>query len=264
MRIERVADRDDPRLREFLDLRDTQMRSAREPAEGFFLAEGEATIRRAWVTGYEPRAVLTTDRWAEAFADLDVVAFVVEDAVLAETTGFPVHRGALATFTRRPLPSVDEVLRDARRVVVCEDLVDHTNIGAIFRTAAGLGWDAVLVTPRCGDPLYRRSVRTSMGAVFAVPWTRLDHRTGLDVLAAAGFARVALTPRPDAKPIDEVTITDRLALLVGTEGPGLSDGWLALADVDARIPMHAGVDSLNVATATAIALYALGQRQAGG
>jgi tRNA G18 (ribose-2'-O)-methylase SpoU len=260
MRIERVTGRDDPRVHEFLDLRDTQMRSAREPAEGFFLAEGEVTIRRALAAGYAPRAFLTTERWLDAFADIDVVAFLTDDDVLAGTTGFPVHRGALASFSRRPLPPLDDVLREAHRVVVLEDLVDHTNVGAIFRAAAGLGWDAVLVTPRCGDPLYRRSVRTSMGAVLAVPWTRLDHRAGPAELAAAGFTRVAMTPGADATPIDDVIPADRLALLVGAEGPGLTDRWLSAADVRARIPMHAGIDSLNVATAAAIALHRFGRR----
>ena len=264
MRIERVVDRDDPRLHEFLDLRDTQMRAAREPTEGFFLAEGEATIRRALAAGYEPRALLATDRWVERFADVDVLALVVADDVLEATTGFPVHRGALASFRRRPLPPVASVVRDARRVVVLEDLADHTNVGAIFRSAAGLGWDAVLVTTRCGDPLYRRSVRTSMGAVFAVPWTRLAHRTGLDELAGAGFTLVALTPGAEAPLLDEVPAADRVALLVGTEGWGLSDRWRVAADICARIPMHAGVDSLNVSTAAAIALYVLGRHPTGG
>jgi tRNA G18 (ribose-2'-O)-methylase SpoU len=259
MRIERIADRGDPRLHEFLDLRDTQMRAAREPAEGFFLAEGAATIRRAIAAGYELRAILATERWAEAFADVDAVGYLVPDDVVAATTGFPVHRGALASFTRRPLPEVAEILGAVRRVVVLEDLVDHTNVGAIFRSAAALGWDAVLVTTRCGDPLYRRSVRTSMGAVFAVPWTRLDHRRGLDQLAEAGLTRVALTPRPDAEALDEIPAKDRLALLVGAEGPGLSDRWVAAADIRARIPMFAGVDSLNVSAAAAIALFVLGR-----
>jgi tRNA G18 (ribose-2'-O)-methylase SpoU len=194
MPVVHIDDPSDPRLREFLDLRDTKMRAAREPAEGFFLAEGELTIRRAHAAGYEPRSILTTDRWVEAFDDIDAPAFVVTREVLRATTGFPVHRGALASFTRRPLPSLGSVLTDASRVVVLEDLVDHTNVGAIFRSAVALGWDAVALTPRCGDPLYRRAVRTSMGAVFNVPWTRIDHRGGIDALHAAGFVVAALTP----------------------------------------------------------------------
>jgi tRNA G18 (ribose-2'-O)-methylase SpoU len=258
MRIERVADRDDPRLHEFLDLRDTRMRAAREPAEGFFVAEGEATIRRALAAGYELRAILATERRLDTYRDLDALAYVVDDEVVAATTGFAVHRGALATFTRRALPALDEVLRAARRVVVLEDLADTTNVGAIFRSAAALGWDAVLVTPRCGDPLYRRAVRTSMGAVFALPWTRIDHRSGPDDLAAAGIERLALTPFDESTPLDAVDPSPPLAVLVGSEGLGLSDRWLDAADRRVRIPMHASVDSLNVSAAAAIALYALG------
>jgi tRNA G18 (ribose-2'-O)-methylase SpoU len=260
MQIERVADRDDPRLHEFLDLRDTRMRAAREPAEGFFVAEGEATIRRALAAGYELRAMLTTERWLDAYTDVDGPAYVVDDDVVSATTGFAVHRGALATFTRRREPTLEEVLGAATRVVVLEDLADTTNVGAIFRSAAALGWDAVLLTTRCGDPLYRRAIRTSMGAVFAVPWTRVDHRVGPDALADGGFERLALTPAADATPLDRVAPSPRIALLVGSEGPGLSKRWLAAADRRVRIPMHASVDSLNVSAAAAIALYALGPR----
>jgi tRNA G18 (ribose-2'-O)-methylase SpoU len=264
MRIERVADRGDPRLHEFLDLRDTQMRVTREQAEGFFLAEGDSTIRRALAAGYEPRGIVATERWLETLADIDTVAYAVPGEVLESTTGFPVHRGALASFTRRPLTTVASVLAPAHRVAVLEDLVDHTNVGAIFRSAAALGWDAVLVTTRCGDPLYRRAVRTSMGAVFTVPWTRLDHRAGLAELGAAGFTRVALTPDVDAPPVERLGMSDRVALLIGSEGPGLSVSWLAAADARVRIPMHAGIDSLNVAAAAAIALYVAGRPSAEG
>jgi tRNA G18 (ribose-2'-O)-methylase SpoU len=260
MRIERVERRDDPRVHEFLDLRDTQMRAAREPAEGFFVAEGDATIRRALAAGYELRSVLTTERWLPALASLEGVAYVLDDEVLASTTGFPVHRGALATFARRPPPALEDVLANARRIVALEDLADHTNVGAIFRSAAALGWDAVVLTPRCGDPLYRRAIRTSMGAVFVLPWAAIDSRDGPERLAQAGFQRVALTPAADAEPIDTLEPVEPVAVLVGTEGSGLSARWLAAADRRVRIAMHAGVDSLNVAAAAAIALYALGPR----
>ncbi|MEP6759109.1 MAG: RNA methyltransferase [Actinomycetota bacterium] len=258
MHLVPVADRLDPRLRDFLDLRDTQQRAAREPAEGFFLAEGEVTIRRALAAGYEPRSVLSTDRWIASLDDLDVTAYVVPEDVLEATTGYPVHRGALASFARRPLPSVGEVLDGARRAVILQDLVDHANVGAIVRSAGALGWNAVLVTPRCADPLYRRAVRTSMGAVFAVPWTRIDDGTGIADLHEAGFAVAALTPALDAVAIDALEVPERLAVAVGSEGPGLSSRWLATADLRVRIPMYGAVDSLNVATAAAIALYALG------
>jgi tRNA G18 (ribose-2'-O)-methylase SpoU len=256
MRRVAVDDPGDPRLSPFLDLRDTSMRAAREPAEGFFLAEGALTIRRALAAGYEPGAVVATERMLAELDDLDVVAYVVSDDVLESTTGFPVHRGALASFARRPVRHAAEVLADAERVVVLEDLVDTTNVGAIFRAAAALAWDAVLLSPRCGDPLYRRAIRTSMGAVFAVPWTRVPHRTGIDVLHDAGFTVIALTP---SGPIDigSIDAPRRRALVVGSEGPGVSRLWLDAADVTARIPMHHEIDSLNVATAAAIGLYAL-------
>ncbi|HEX3299524.1 MAG TPA: RNA methyltransferase [Actinomycetota bacterium] len=251
-----VDDPNDPRLSPFLDLRDTRMRAAREPAEGFFLAEGILTIRRALAAGYEPRAVLATERMLADLDDVDVTAYVVSDRVLEATTGFPVHRGALASFSRRPMPDAAAMLEGAARVVVLEDLVDTTNVGAIFRAAAALGWDAVVLSARCGDPLYRRAVRTSMGAVFTVPWTRVAHHDGIDVLHGAGLTVIALTPSAS---VDIGTIEPPLrgALLVGSEGPGVSRRWLDAADLAVRIPMHHEIDSLNVATAAAIGLYAL-------
>lgn len=256
MRRVAVDDPADPRLAPFLDLRDTQLRAVKEPAEGFFLAEGVRTIRRALAAGYEPHALLATERMLEDLDDIDVMAFVVSEEVLEATTGFPVHRGALASFARRPVAEVTTVLAGADRVVVLEDLVDTTNVGAIFRSAAALGWDAVVLSARCGDPLYRRAVRTSMGAVFSLPWTRVDHRSGMEILREAGFTVVALTP---AGTIDlgSVERPTRRALLVGSEGPGVSRSWLDAADLRVRIPMAGAVDSLNVSTAAAIALYAL-------
>jgi tRNA G18 (ribose-2'-O)-methylase SpoU len=251
-----IDDPADPRLSPFLDLRDTAMRAAREPAEGFFLAEGALTIRRALAAGYEPRAVLATERMLADLGDLDVTAYIVPDTVLEQTTGFPVHRGALASFARRPVPHAADMLAGANRVVVLEDLVDTTNVGAVFRAAAALGWDAVVLSSRCGDPLYRRAVRTSMGAVFSVPWTRVAHRTGVEALHDAGFTVIALTPSGSVD-IGEVDTRDRRALVVGSEGPGVSRRWLEAADVTARIPMHNQIDSLNVATAAAVALYVL-------
>jgi tRNA G18 (ribose-2'-O)-methylase SpoU len=256
MRRVAVDDAADPRLAPFLDLRDTQMRSAREPAEGFFLAEGMRTIRRALAAGYEPLALLATERMLEGLDDIDVMAFVVSEEVLEATTGFPVHRGALASFARRPVADAATVLAGADRVVVLEDLVDTTNVGAIFRSAAALGWDAVVLSARCGDPLYRRAVRTSMGAVFSLPWTRVDHRSGMEMLHEAELTVVALTP---AGTIDLGSFEPpaRCALLVGSEGPGVSRSWLDAADLRVRIPMAEVVESLNVSTAAAIALYAL-------
>jgi tRNA G18 (ribose-2'-O)-methylase SpoU len=254
MRTVALDDPDDPRLRDFLDLRDVQMRTAREPTEGFFLAEGTLTIRRAFAAGYQPRAVLTTERWVHELADLDATALVVPLEVLRTTTGYPVHRGALASFERRPLPPAREIIADARHVVILEDLTDHTNVDAIFRSAAALGWDGVLVTPRCADPLYRRCVRTSMGAVFSVPWTRFDG--GVEEVRAAGYAVLALTPDGD-RDVSTIERPSRCALIVGTEGPGVSASWRASSDARVRITTHAGIDSLNVSVAAGIALYAL-------
>ena len=251
-----VDDPADPRLAPFLDLRDTQLRSATEPAEGLFLAEGVRTIRRALAAGYEPRAILATARMLEDLDDVDVIAFVVSQEVLEATTGFPVHRGALASFARPPVADAATVLAGADRVVVLEDLVDTTNVGAIFRSAAALGWDAVVLSARCGDPLYRRSVRTSMGAVFSVPWTRVDHPSGMQTLHDAGLTVVALTPSGSID-LGSVERPARCALLLGSEGSGVSRSWLNAADLRVRIPMAGAVDSLNVSTAAAIALYAL-------
>ncbi len=190
--------------------------------------------------------------------------YVVPDEVAEGLTGYRVHRGALASLGRRPLPAVAEVIAGARRVVVLEDLVDHGNVGAIFRCAAALGVDAVVLSPRCADPLYRRSVKVSMGAVFAIPYARMTGwYDGLADLKAAGFRVLALTPDDDAVPAGEALRGDgRMALLLGTEGDGLSARWRHEADAAVRIPMNpaaraAGVDSLNVVAAAAIACHLL-------
>src|SRR5919107_4698946 len=254
-----LSDPDDPRLADYRDLRDVQLRTSLEAQHGLFLAEGEKVVRRAVEAGYPPRSFLMAPRWIPGLTDVldssDAPCFVVEEALAERVTGFHVHRGALASLHRRPLPPVDAVLTAARTVVVLEDVVDHTNVGAVFRSAAALGVDAVLLSPRCADPLYRRSVKVAMGAVFTVPWARVESwYDAVTALAAAGFTTVALTPAEDAVDIEAaVAGRDRIALLVGTEGHGLSDRWLRSADVRAVIPMAAGVDSLNVAAATAVA-----------
>jgi tRNA G18 (ribose-2'-O)-methylase SpoU len=257
--VERLAEPDDPRLRDFTELRDVELRTAREADEGLFIAEGEKTIRRALDAGYEPRAFLLTEAWLGSVEPLaaDAPIYVVPDDVLDATTGYPVHRGALASFHRRPLPSLDEVLDGAYRVAVLEDVSDHTNLGAIFRSAAALGVDAVVLTPRAADPLYRRAIRTSMGAVFSIPWTRVPWFEGPDLLREAGLTLLALTPDPSAQDLREVSAPDRAALAIGNEGDGLSDRWLNAADLRVRIPMREGIDSLNAAAAAAVAFYAL-------
>jgi tRNA G18 (ribose-2'-O)-methylase SpoU len=273
--IHRLASADDERLSDYMRLTDVALRSKHEPAKGLYIAESSTVIRRAVAAGHRPRSLLMADRWLADLADLldtvgagpdgDVPVYVAEPEVLEAITGFHLHRGALAAMHRPPLLGVHELLasaRDgagARRVAVLEDVVDHTNVGAIFRSAAGLGVDAVLVSPRCADPLYRRSVRVSMGTVFQVPWTRLPRwPDALDDLRADGFTVAALALADDAVTLDDLAgrAPERLALLLGTEGDGLSRGAVAAADVVVRIPMAGGVDSLNVAAASAVAFWA--------
>ncbi|GAB3995099.1 TrmH family RNA methyltransferase [Nocardioides marmoraquaticus] len=260
-RLVEVDDPADPRLADYRDLRDVQLRRSLEAEHGLFLAEGEKVVRRAVDAGHRPRSFLMAPRWLDGLADVlerhDVPCYVVEERLAEQVTGFHVHRGALASLHREPLPSLDEVLDGARTVVVLEDVVDHTNVGAVLRNAAGLGVDAVLLSPRCADPLYRRAVKVAMGTVFSLPWTRLDDWAGaMDELARRGYRTVALCLAPDAVPVDEaVDGADRLALVLGSEGHGLSTRWQAACERRAVIPMAAGVDSLNVAAASAVACY---------
>ncbi len=261
-----VSDPDDPRLADYRDLRDVELRKHLEAEHGLFLAEGEKVVRRAVEAGFPARSFLMAPRWLDGLSDVldrsDAPCFVVTEELAEEVTGFHVHRGALASLERRPLPSVSSVLAGARSVVVLEDVVDHTNVGAIFRSAAALGVDAVLLSPRCADPLYRRSVKVAMGAVFTVPYARLESwYDAPQELSREGFTTVALTPAADAVEIeDAVRGLDKVALLMGSEGPGLSRRWMETADVRAVIPMAPGIDSLNVAAATAVACYVTARR----
>lgn len=261
----------DPRLADYTGLTDVVLRTRIEPAGGLYMAESSQVIRRALEAGHLPRSLLMEPKWLESMADViadlgeDVPVYVGEDAVLREITGFHLHRGAIAAMHRPKLRSVREVLdraregEGARRVLVLEDIVDHTNVGAAMRSAAALGVDAVLVTPRCSDPLYRRAVRVSMGTVFQVPWTRIDPwPEGMEELRRAGFVVAALALREDAVTLDELAAAppEKLALVLGTEGDGLSRQTVAGADIVVRIPMDHGVDSLNVAAAGAVAFWA--------
>lgn len=261
-----ISSPDDPRLGDYRDLRDVQLRQHLEAEHGLFLAEGEKVVRRAVEGGFGVRSFLMAPRWldglGEVLARTDAPCYVVSEALAEEITGFHVHRGALASLERLPLPDLDDVLENARTVVVLEDVVDHTNVGAIFRSAAALGMDAVLLSPRCADPLYRRSVKVAMGAVFSVPWTRLpDWYDALPALSARGFTTVAMTLAADAEEIESaVRGLDKVALVLGSEGPGLSARWTAAADRRALIPMQAGIDSLNVAAASAVACYVTARR----
>ena len=257
-------------LRDYFSLTDVALRRVVEPERGLYMAESEKVIRRALGAGHRLRSLLMTPRWVEEWPDLLATAqaqgapvYVAAPAVAEALTGFHLHRGVLAAMHRPELPSVEEVVADARRVAVLEDVVDHTNVGAVFRSAAALGVDAVLVTPRCADPLYRRSVRVSMGTVFQVPWTRIDPwPAGLELLQGLGFSVVALALSEDAVSLErlEAAPPPRLALVLGTEGHGLARRTVEAADAVVKIPMGGGVDSLNVAAASAVAFWSLRPR----
>ncbi|MCU1410137.1 MAG: methyltransferase [Rhodoglobus sp.] len=264
MQVVTITDLSDDRLADYANLTDVALRRRTEPEGGLYIAESAKVIARALAAGHQPRSVLMLERWLGELAPLlepyDVPVFVGDGPLLESLTGFDLHRGALASMHRPALLPVADLLKDARRVVVLEDIVDHTNVGAIFRSVAGLGADAVLVTPRCADPLYRRSVRVSMGTVLQVPWTRLsDWPQGAEELRAAGFHIAALALSDDAVTLDEFAADppERIALVLGTEGDGLSAAALAAADTVVTIPMLHGVDSLNVAAASAVGVYAL-------
>lgn len=264
MDIHRVTSADDPRLDDYRNLTDVALRRVQEPEGGLYIAESAKVIARATAAGHLPRSVLTQERWVEGIEAIlgttSTPVYVVPDDVAESVTGYAVHRGALASMHRPALPTVADVVRDASVVLVLEDIVDHTNVGAAFRAAAGLGADAVLVSPRCADPLYRRSVRVSMGTVFQVPWTRMGEwdEAAAD-LHAEGFELAALALSDDAVALDVYAANrpGRIALIMGTEGDGLSRRALAVADRTVTIPMAGGVDSLNVASAAAVALWAL-------
>lgn len=264
MQVIRITDLEDGRLDDYARLTDVALRRVSEPAGGLYIAESTKVMERALRAGHRPRSVLLQEKWLEdvspLLADHDIPVFVGEPALLERLTGFHLHRGALAAMHRPPLADPAELLADARRVVILEDIVDHTNVGAIFRSVAGLGADAVLITPRCADPLYRRSVRVSMGTVLQVPWTRLpEWDVASDILRAAGFETAALALADDAVDLDTYAraAPDRLAIVLGAEGDGLSASALAAADTIVTIPMLHGVDSLNVASASAVALWEL-------
>ncbi|MBC7401701.1 MAG: RNA methyltransferase [Microbacteriaceae bacterium] len=264
MHIVRIDDLEHPGLADYSGLTDVVLRRLSEPAGGLYIAESSKVITRAIAAGHRPRSILVQEQWLpemEALlAPFDLPIYVGAPGLLEKLTGFNLHRGALAAMHRPPLRPVQEVIMGARRVVVIEDVVDHTNVGAIFRAAAALGADAVLVTPRCADPLYRRSVRVSMGTVLQVPWTRLpEWPEGADILKKAGFQLAALALSDSAIGLDVLAENppEKLALLLGTEGDGLSRDAVAQADVIVTIPMLHGVDSLNVAAASAVALWAL-------
>jgi tRNA G18 (ribose-2'-O)-methylase SpoU len=263
---ERVTDVTDPRLADYVRLTDMELRTHLESAQGLFIAEGTKVINRAVAAGYPVRSILLAERRLadlEALPTTQAPVYVISDETAERLTGYRVHRGALASLHRKPLPETGTLAAAAQKVIVLEDLVDHANVGAIFRCAAALGVDAIFLSPRCADPLYRRSVKVSMGAVFAIPYARMTGwYDGLADLRKAGFRLLALTPDAAAVPLTPAAAGGRIALLLGTEGDGLSSRWLREADQAVRIPMHpgaraAGVDSLNVVAAAAIACHVL-------
>ena len=258
----------DPRLADFRDLARADRRPDRPGGRGVVLAEGVPVVQRLLGSPYPVRAVLGVPAKIEALrpdlAPVEVPVYAGSAELMAGVVGFHLNRGVLAAADRAPVPDLGGLLATARRIIVCEGVNDHENLGALFRNAAALGVDAVLLGDRCADPLYRRGVRVSMGHVLRVPFAPLPGWPdgGLGLLRAAGFTVLALTPNRPSVPLaelvpTEVVPTERVALLVGAEGPGLSEAALAGVDARVRIPMADGVDSLNVATAAAIAVYAL-------
>lgn len=264
-----VEQPDDPRIAAYTGLRDHDLRRRREgpggDLAGVFLAEGDLVVERAVRAGYRLRSVLvdaTRTTPLPSAVPADVTVFVAGPDVVRRITGMGVHRGMMGVFERRPEASPDEVLHRATRAVVLEGVVNPTNLGIIARSAVGLGADALLLDPTCVDPLYRRASRVSMGEIYALPHARLPRfPEGLDVVAAHGFSLLALTPDPTADPIDTVDLGphERVALVLGAEGAGIRPDTLARVGRAVRIPLHHGVDSLNVAAAAAIACYVLGR-----
>lgn len=270
MRLIPVASPEDSRLAEYLHLTDSRLRRSLEEPHGLFMAESFSVIERALESGHTPRSFLILPEWRARLTELlgerfpEVPVYEGTPEILRATTGFVMHRGALGAFSRLPPTPVEQILSGAGLLVVVEDVVDHTNLGAIFRSAAALGADGVLVTARCADPLYRRAIRVSMGTVFQVPWARLGPwRASVDLLHQRGFEIAALALSDTAVPLDRYTPRGPVALMVGTEGDGLSHGALSSADAVVTIPMSHGVDSLNVAAAAAVGLWELIRHRGG-
>jgi tRNA G18 (ribose-2'-O)-methylase SpoU len=257
-----ISSPDDERIADYRALTDVELRTRWEPPNGLFIAEGELVIERALRAGYRARSLLVDQKRVDQLAELPTEAprYAATQDVLESITGFHVHRGILASFHRKAARSLDEVLAGARRLAVLEGLNTHTNLGALFRSAAAFGVDAVVLSPTCADPLYRRSVRVSMGEVFAIPYAKAESWPGaLAAIREAGFTLLAMTPAADAVPLQRLTAAQRArpAVLLGAEGPGLTRQALEASDVRVAIPMRHDVDSLNVATSAAVAFWEL-------
>ncbi len=264
---------DAPELDAYARLTEAQLLNRHNLKEGLFIAESPKVIHRALDAGYEPVSFLSERRHIEGQArDViarcgDIPVYTAEFDTLTKITGYKLTRGMLCAMRRKPLPAVEDICAGARRIAVLENIMNPTNLGAIFRSAAALNMDAVLLTPACSDPLYRRSARVSMGTVFQVPWTYIGEdmeqwpHPGMDRLRALGFKTAAMALCDDSVSIDDPRLAaeEKLAIILGTEGDGLADGTIADCDYTVRIPMSHGVDSLNVAAASAVAFWQLGR-----
>lgn len=263
--IIQITDFSAPELDVYARLTENQLVNRAEPQNGLFIAESPKVIERALNAGFTPVSVLVETRHIAAEArDIlarigDIPVYTAAFEVLSELTGFKLTRGMLCAMRRPALPEARQLISGARRIAVLENVMNPTNLGAVFRSAAALGMDAVLLTPACTDPLYRRCIRVSMGTVFQLPWTYLgEHWT--DMLREQGFATAAMALREDSLSLRDPRLksAEKLAIVLGTEGDGLADGTIAACDYTVRIPMTHGVDSLNVAAASAVAFWQLG------
>lgn len=271
MQIIEVTNLDHPELTIYTEHSEKQLATIYEPKEGLFIAESPKVIERALDAGYEPVSFLAEKRQLKEAKNIfdrieDVPVYIAPDEQLAELTGYHLTRGLWCAMRRKTLPTLEEVCRDARRIVILEEVVNPTNVGALFRCAAALGMDAVILTGGCSDPLYRRASRVSMGTVFQIPWTMLPKKEGVwpiqtvSILRELGFKTAAMALKEDSVGIDnrQLNAEDKLAIILGTEGDGLARDTIADCDYTVMIPMAHGVDSLNVAAAGAVAFWQLG------
>lgn len=267
-----ITDFSAPELDVYARLTENQLLNRQEPEKGLFIAESPKVIERALAAGCVPVSLLLERKHIAGEArDIivqcgEIPVYTADFTVLKELTGFPMTRGALCAMRRPPLPSIEKACAGARRIAVLENVVNPTNVGAIFRSAAALNIDAVLLTPACSNPLYRRAIRVSMGTVFQIPWTYLCRESsewpqpGMQLLRDMGFKTAAMALGDEALSIDDSRLMaeEKLAIILGTEGDGLASGTIADCDYTVRIPMSHGVDSLNVAAASAVAFWQLG------
>lgn len=268
-----ITDFHAPELDVYARLNENQLLNRAEPEKGLLIAESPNVVERAMNAGYEPVSMLLEKKHIEGEAAKvvkrcgDIPIYTAEYEILKQLTGFALTRGVLCAMRRRPLPKAEEVLKGARRIAILENVMNPTNVGAIFRSAAALGMDGVLLTQGCSDPLYRRAARVSMGTVFQIPWTYLDGEAlwphpGIDRIREMGFRTVAMALTEDSVSIDDEQLQkeEKLAIILGTEGDGLALSTIADCDYTVKIPMAHGVDSLNVAAASAVAFWELGKQ----